>query len=146
MANKHKGRGSKCQAKGRERRRIKRQQSRRPKKSIAVRAEKVPERQPQASGHLMQRLWEKFGFDQVLAKVGQEKCKGLPLSTLLLVLMLFGMMNATSDQDLTNKVKVDPLLMEMCGVAALDKQQLYRLRKRLSSDEYDEFLEQLFIK
>ena len=91
----------------------------------------------------MQRFWERFEFDQVLAKLGQEKFKGLPLATLFLVLMLFGMVNAMSDQDLTNKVKVDPLLMEMCGVAVLDKQQLYRLRKRLSSDEYDEWLEHL---
>jgi hypothetical protein len=139
MTQKHKGRGPKRQAKQRERRRVKRRQ----RKSKAVRAEKAPEPQPQASGHLMQRFWERFEFDQVLTKLGQEKFKGLPLATLFLVLMLFGMVNAMSDQDLTNKVKVEPLLMEMCGVAVLDKQQLYRLRKRLSSDEYDEWLEHL---
>ncbi|MCB9137298.1 MAG: transposase [Caldilineaceae bacterium] len=140
MTKKNKSQARKRQIRRREKRNQKRQQR---LKSRAVRAEKAPEPQPQASGHLMQNFWEKFGFDQVLLRLGQEKFKGLPLATLILVLMLFGMVNAVSDQDLTNKVKADPLLMEMCGVAALDKQQLYRLRKRLSSDEYDEFLEQL---
>lgn len=143
MTTKNKSQARKRQIKHRGRRQLKGQKRQQRLKSKAVRAEKAPEPKPQASGHLMQRLWEKFGFDQVLARIGQVKFKGLPLSTLCLFLMLFGMVNATSDQDLTNKVKADALLMEMCGAAALDRQQLYRLRKRLSSDEYDEFLEQL---
>ena len=143
MDKKDKSREQKRQVRRRERRKQKRQERRQQTKSKAIRAEKAPEPQPQASGHLMQRFWERFGFDQVLAKLGQEKYKGLPLASLFLMLLLFGMVNATSDQDLTNKVRVDPLLMAMCGVEVLDKQQLYRVRKRLSSDEYDEWLEHL---
>jgi len=143
MAKKHKSREQKRQVRRRERRNQKRQERREQTKTKAIRAEKAPEPQPQASGHLLQRFWERFEFDQVLAKLGQEKYKGLPLASLFLVLLLFGMVNATSDQDLTNKVRVDPLLMAMCGVAVLDKQQLYRVRKRLNSDEYDEWLEHL---
>ncbi len=143
MTTKNKSQARKRQVTRRERRKQRREKRQQRLKSKAVRAEKAPEPQPQASGHLMQCFWDKFGFDQVLIRLGQAKFKGLPLASLFLVAMLFGMVNATSDQDLTNKVKTDPLLMEMCGVAALDKQQLYRMRKRLSSDEYDEFLEQL---
>ena len=143
MTKKNKSGQQKGQVSRRERRKQKRQERRQQTKSKAIRAEKAPEPQPQASGHLMQRFWERFGFDQVLAKLGQEKYKGLPLASLFLMLLLFGMVNATSDQDLTNKVRVDPLLMAMCGVEVLDKQQLYRVRKRLSSDEYDEWLEHL---
>lgn len=143
MRTKNKSQARKGQIKRRERRHLKQQKRQQRMKSKGVRAEKAPEPQPRASGHLMQRFWDKFGFDQVLARIGQVKLKGLPLSTLCLFLMLFGMVNATSDQDLTDKVKADALLQEMCGAAALDRQQLYRLRKRLSSDEYDEFLEQL---
>ena len=139
MDKKNKSRQQKRQVRRRERRKQKRQEERQQTKSKAIRAKKVPEPQPQASGHLMQRFWERFGFDQVLAKLEQEKYKGLPLASLFLVLLSFGMVNATSDQDLTNKVRVDPLLMAMCGVEVLDKQQLYRVRKRLSSDEYPTF-------
>ena len=143
MDKKNKGQREKRQARRRKRRRLKRQQRQQQGKTKAVRAEKVPEPQPRASGHLMQQFWKKFDFDQVLVKFGQVKFKGLPLGSLFLILMLFGMVNATSDQDLSNKVKVDPLLMEMCGVELLDKQQLYRVRKRLSGDEYDDWLEHL---
>ena len=58
---------------------------------------------------------------------------------LFLVLMLFGMMDAQSDSDLCDKVRADPLLVEMCGVELLDRQQLYRMRKRLRAEQYDEW-------
>jgi hypothetical protein len=112
-------------------------------KTEAVRGTKPVEAQPRASGHLMQQFWEKMKFDQILESLGQIKWKGLPLSSLFLALLLFGVMDAKSDSDLSSKVKGDPLLGAMCGVELLDRQQLYRLRKRLSSDEYDEWLAHL---
>ena len=84
-----------------------------------------------------------MNFDQVLSGLGQVKLKGLPLSTLFMVLMRFGVMDAKSDSDLSRKVQADPLLGAMYGVETRDRQQLYRLRRRLSRDEYDGWLAHL---
>ncbi len=107
------------------------------------RAEKKPKPAPCGASYLMRRFWEFFRFDEILERFHQVKYKGLPLSTLFLVLMLFGLMNATSDSNLFDRVKLDPLFIEMCGLDLLEKQQLYRIRKRLSEEEYDEWLEHM---
>lgn len=134
--------GQKRQAK--EQRRRRRQQKQRVAPKIkAVRAEKPASPQAKAGGYLMQEFWKKMKFDNVLSALSQEKLKGLPLTTLFLVLMLFGVVDAKSDSDLSSKVKADPLLGAMYGVEVLDRQQLYRLRKRLTSDEYDKWQENL---
>ena len=134
--------GQKRQAKvARRRKRVEKRQGH--QKLQAVRAAKATAEPPRASGHLLQAFWTKMNFDQVLSGLGQMKFKGLPLSTLFMVLMLFGVMDAKSDSDLSRKVQADPLLGAMYGVEKLDRQQLYRLRKRLSSDEYDSWLDHL---
>lgn len=141
MATKDKAQEKRCQARRQARKRKKRQERRQKRQqwaaAKAVRAEKKPKAEPRAAGHLMERFWHHFQFDQVLEGLKQVKYKGLSLATLVLVLMLFGMMNAQSDSDLCDKVRADPLLVEMCGVELLDRQQLYRMRKRLSADQYD---------
>lgn len=142
MKKQHTPTGQKRQAKA-QRRRQRRQKQRVAPKLQAVRAEKAVVEHPKAGGYLMQQFWAKMKFDKVLSGLGQVKFKGLPLSTLFMVVMLFGVMDAKSDSDLSNKVKADPLLGAMYGVEQLDRQQLYRLRKRLNSDEYDEWLEHL---
>ena len=103
-------------------------------------ADKKPQPAPTAAGYLMRKFWEFFNFDKFLEGIGQIKYSGLSVSTLYLVIMLFGVMNATSDANLFDKVIADPLLIEMLGLELLEKQQIYRARKRLSEDEYDEWL------
>ena len=126
-------------ARKREKRQKRRQKRQRWAAAKAVRAEEKPRAEPRAAGHLMERFWHHFQFDKVLRGFKQVKYKGLSLATLFLVLMLFGVMNAESDSDLCDKVRADPLLVEMCGVELLDRQQLYRMRKRLSAEQYDEW-------
>ena len=142
MSKQNRPTGQKRQAKE-QRRRRRAEKNQVHQKLKAVRAEKATAEPPRASGHLLQAFWTKMNFDQVLSGLGQVKFKGLPLSTLFMVLMLFGVMDAKSDSDLSRKVQADPLLGAMYGVETLDRQQLYRLRKRLSSDEYDSWLDHL---
>ena len=98
---------------------------------------------PTGTGHLLCRFWEHFGFDEVLEKLGLAKHKGLPISTLLVVLISFGLMGANSDADLSDKIRENVTMAQICGTEIIDKQQLYRLRKRLSAEEYDKLLEHL---
>lgn len=134
--------GQKRQAKV-QRREQRRKQARPGPQLQAVRTAEAAVPTPQAGGYLMQRFWSQMNFGAVLAGLGQVKFKGLPLSTLFMVLMLFGVMDAKSDSDLSRKVQADPLLGAMVGVEQLDRQQLYRLRKRLTRDEYDAWLDHL---
>lgn len=115
--------GQKRQAKEQRRQERRRKQRVNPKLK-AVRAEKEAKPQAKAGGYLMQEFWKKMNVEKVLTGLGQVKLKGLPLSTLFLVLMLFGVVDAKSDSDLSSKVKADPLLGAMWGVEALDKQQI----------------------
>lgn len=143
MATKDEAQEKRRQVRRRARKREKRQERRQKRQqwaaAKAVRAEEKPKAEPRAAGHLMERFWHHFQFDKVLEGFKQVKYKGLSLATLFLVLMLFGVMNAKSDSDLCDKVRADPLLVEMCGVELLDRQQLYRMRKRLSAEQYDEW-------
>lgn len=147
MKSKNPADRQKKQAEKRERRQ-KRKNKGHPKKQSwqkaqAIRAKEEAKPEPRATGYLLTRFWEYFHFDEVLERFNVVKYKGLPVATLLVVLMSFGLMNATSDADLCEKVKAEPLLVEMCGVELVDKQQLYRLRKRLSIEVSDGLLEQL---
>lgn len=113
------------------------------KPAKAKRAKEKPKPAPRGASYLMMQFWKFFRFDEVLERLGQEKYKGLPLSTLFLVLMMFGVLNATSDSNLFDRAKADPLFKELCGLELLEKQQLYRIRKRLTEEEYDEWLEHM---
>ena len=106
----------------------------------ATAAPAAPKRAPQATAHLLTCFWERFRFSAVLERFGQLKYKGLALASLFLVLLSFGLLDATSDNDLCAKVRTEPLFGELCAAELLDKQQLYRARKRLSIEEYDEWL------
>ncbi len=143
MATKDKAQEKRRQARRQARKRKERQERRQKRQrwatTKAARAEEKPRAEPRAAGHLMERFWHCFQFDEVVEGLKQVKYKGLSLETLFLVLMLFGMMDAQSDSDLCDKVRADPLLVEMCGVELLDRQQLYRMRKRLSAEQYDEW-------
>ena len=122
-----KSRQARRQARKRKKRQERRQKRQRWATARAARAEEKPQAEPRAAGHLLERFWHRFQFDKVVEGFRQVKYKGLSLATLFLVLMLFGVMNAKSDSDLCDKVRADPLLVEMCGVELLDRQQLYRM-------------------
>jgi len=63
----------------------------------------------------------------LLLKAGiPEKLKGLPIATLMMVALLFGVFNANSISDLTAQAAADPVLLQACWAQGLERKQLYR--------------------
>ena len=93
----------------------------------AGRAANEPPAQPQACTYLVHAFWEHLHLGDLLIKVGlQEKLKGLPVATLMMVALMFGVFNANSISDLTAKAAADPVLLQTCWVQGLERKQLYR--------------------
>ena len=89
-------------------RRQKKQIQRRPLR--AQRAQVDPQPVPQARGFFVQQIWDKLGLEEALERVGIGK-DGLPISTILMVVLLMGVVGATSLNGLT----VLPCLADRTG-------------------------------
>lgn len=126
-------RARQAKAKARERRRQARQGW---KRQQARGTDKSPLPTPQARGYLVGRFWEEFGLAAFLTGLGIRKFKGLAASTLLFIALLFGVMNAHSVSDLTDKVRADPVLIELCAANLVERKQLYRFLGRLTKEQY----------
>lgn len=140
MAQRHKTgslsrreRARQAKAKARERRRQARQ---RWKRQQAGWTKKSPLPTPQARGYLVSQFWEEFGLSAFLTGLGIRKFKGLAASTLLFIALLFGVMNAHSISDLTDKVRADPVLIELCAADMIERKQLYRFLGKLTKAQY----------
>lgn len=59
------------------------------------RAKKEPKAAPTARGYFIQEIWNKLKLDEALEKVGIGK-EGIPLSTIFLVVLLMGVIGASS--------------------------------------------------
>ena len=93
----------------------------------AGRAANEPQAQPQARSFLVRAFWEHLHLGDLLRKAGiEEKVKGLPVATLMVVALMFGVFNANSISDLTAKAVADPVLLQACWVQGLERKQLYR--------------------
>ena len=53
--------------------------------------------------------------------LGIRKFKGLAASTLLLMALLFGVLGAQSVSDLTDKARVDQILIECCAADLMER-------------------------
>jgi hypothetical protein len=69
-----------------------------------------PQPVPQARGFFVQQIWDKLGLEEALERVGIGK-DGLPISTILMVVLLMGVVGATSLNGLT----VLPCLADRTG-------------------------------
>jgi hypothetical protein len=98
---------------------------------------------PQAGGYLVRQFWEHLGLTEALEKLGIRKFKGLAVSTLLLVALLFGVLGARSVSDLADKASADPVLLECCAVELLERKQLYRLLGKLTKDQYQAWMQHI---
>ena len=95
---------------------------------------------PQAGSYLVRQFWDYLGLSEALEGLGIRKFKGLAASTLLLVVLLFGVLGARSVSDLADKAGHDPVLLECCAADLLERKQLYRLLGKLTKAQYQAWL------
>ena len=103
----------------------------------AVTATTMPKAAPIAGPYLVRRFWEHLGLDQLLYQVGvQVKHKGLPITSLLFIALLFGVLNARSVSDLSAKAAHDPTVQEVLAVEDLERKRLYRVLNKITGEQY----------
>lgn len=100
------------------------------------RAARDPKAPPRARGVLVAKFWQRFRLGEHLESIGVGKARGLALNHIMLVVMLFGLMNATSLFDLVDEVNQDEVLQHILGIEQLEVKQLYRGLAMLSVEEY----------
>ena len=103
------------------------------------RAKKEPKAAPTARGYLIQEIWNKLRLDEALEKVGIEK-EGIPLSTIFLVVLLMGIIGASSLYQLVELVPQDAALWVMLGIESLEEKQLYRGLGRVTVKQYQAWM------
>ena len=108
----------------------------------ARRAAVEPQPAPQARSYFVQQIWDKLGLEAALALVGIHK-DGLPLSTVFIVVLLMGVVGATSLFGATQLLPTDAALCIMLAVSALDEKQVYRGLASISIAQYQAWMGQL---
>jgi len=103
------------------------------------RAKSTPQPAPTGLGFFIQQGWDKLGLDQALEKVGIVK-DGLPFSTIFIVVLLMGIMGATSLHNLIDIVPQDATLMTVLALEGLEEKQLYRGLSRVSIAQYQAWM------
>ncbi len=117
-------------------RRRRRQRKRQPIRQVNIgRAARDPEAPPRARGVLAAQFWQRFKLSEHLAQVGVFK-DGLPLGHILLVMMLFGLLNASSPADVVRQVNRDTVLCAILDLEGLEEKQLYRGLAMLTVADY----------
>ncbi len=106
------------------------------------RAKSIPQPAPTGLGFFIQKFWDKLGLDKALEKAGIVK-EGLPLSTIFMVVLLMGIMGATSLYNLIEIVPQDGALMVMLALEGLEEKQLYRGLARVSIRQYQSWMSEL---
>jgi hypothetical protein len=99
------------------------------------RAARDPEAPPRARGCLATQFWQRFKLSEYLEKVGVFK-DGLPLGDIMLVVMLFGLLNAASLANVVEEVNQDVVLCAILGIERLEVKQLYRGLAMLTVADY----------
>ena len=118
-------------------RKQRKQRWRRQMKQINVgRAARDPKAPPRARGCLAAKFWQRFKLGEHLESIGVCKEKGLALTHIMLVVMLFGLMNATSLSNVVEEVNQDVVLRNILGIEQLEVKQLYRGLAMLTVADY----------
>jgi hypothetical protein len=105
----------------------------------AQRAQADPQPAPRARGYFVQQIWDILRLDAALEQVGIAK-GGLPFSTILIVVILMGVLGATSLADLTRQVAQDAALCAMLGLQALDEKVIYRGLATITVAQYQAWM------
>jgi hypothetical protein len=134
--------GKKREAKRKQReRRVKKKKQERHLLNVQ-RAESPPQPAPKGLGFFIQKFWDKLGLDKALEKVGIVK-EGLPFSTIFIVVLLMGIMGATSLHNLIDLVLQDGALVAMLALNSLEEKQLYRGLAGVSVAQYQVLMSEL---
>jgi hypothetical protein len=106
-------------------------------RSIEIgRAARNPQAPPRARGCLAVKFWQRFRLGEHLERVGVSKERGLGLEHILVIVMLFGLMNASSLASLVEAVNQDAVLCGILGVERVEEKQVYRGLGMLGVEEY----------
>lgn len=108
----------------------------------AQRAKVLPQPAPTGLGFFIQQFWDKLGLEAALEKVGIVKA-GLPLSTIFIIVLLMGLMGATSLHHLVEVVPQDAALWLMLSLESLEEKQLYRGLAQVSIPQYQAWMSEL---
>jgi hypothetical protein len=103
------------------------------------RAARNPDAPPKARGCLAVHFWKRFKLSAHLAQVGILK-DGLPLGHILLVVMLFGLLNATSLADVAKQIDEDRVLRAILDIEQLEVKQVYRGLAMLTVEDYQAWM------
>jgi len=108
----------------------------------AQRAKVSPQPAPTGRSFFIQQFWDKLGLEAALEKVGIVK-DGLPLSAIFIIVLLMGLMGATSLHHLVAVVPQDAALWLMLTLASLEEKQLYRGLAQVSIPQYQAWMSEL---
>ncbi len=108
----------------------------------AQRAKVSPQPAPTGRSFFIQQFWDKLGLEAALEKVGIVK-DGLPLSAIFIIVLLMGLMGATSLHHLVEVVPQDAALWLMLTLESLEEKQLYRGLAQVSIPQYQAWMSEL---
>jgi hypothetical protein len=132
---------NKCQRKAQRkshRRQRKQRQQRQMQQMRSVnigRAARNPKASPRARGCLATHFWKRFKLSEHLKQVGVFK-EGLPLGHIMWVVMLFGLLNATSLANVVEEMDNDVVLCAILDIDRLEEKQVYRGLAMLTVADY----------
>lgn len=132
----------KRQAKRKQRERRIKQEKHHRRQLRAQRAKQAPQPAPRGRSYFIQQIWDKLGLDAALERVGIVK-DGLPLSTIFIIVLLMGVMGASSLHNLIEVVPQDAALWLMLALESLEEKQIYRGLAQVSVSEYQAWMKEL---
>lgn len=88
---------------------------------------------PQARGCLAAHFWQRFKLGEHLVGVFKD---GLPVGHIMLVVMLFGLLNAAPLANVVEEVNKDVVLCAILDIKKLEGKQLYRELAILTVADY----------
>ena len=105
----------------------------------AIEAQAEPQPAPTAKGYFADQIWNNLNLDQALyqARISKE---GLEIRTVLILVIMMGMMNASSLKALSDKFSQDQTLQTIFGLEQLDDNQLYRALADIQVAQYMYFM------
>ena len=113
------------------------------KKCLKVRrADTEPSPAPQASGYFLQQMWHKLHLDAALEWAGIVK-DGLPMETIFMLVILMGVVGASSLYGLVEFLPQDTILTVVLGIREIDEKQIYRGLARVSIGQYQQWMTRL---
>jgi len=106
------------------------------------RATREPKAAPRGRSYLIGQIWEKLGLDKALEQVGIGK-EGLPYSAIFIIVILMGIMGASSLHQLVALVPQDAVLLAMLALHGLEEKQLYRGLGEVTVAQYQAWMGEL---